>query len=214
MQLPFLTPERALIFRITHIANVPWILEHGLHCRNSNDCDPNFREIGNPDLIGKRGHRVVPVAPGGTLSDYVPFYFTPLTPMLLNIKTGYNGMRRTPMPEIVMFVASVRRLAELGVPFVLTDRHAYLQAALYSNDLQGLERIDWGILQARDFKRADNDPGKIERYQAEALVHHHAPLGALAGLVCYGPAQKVELEAEMDRRGLSLKVAVRPGWYF
>jgi hypothetical protein len=118
------------------------------------------------------------------------------------------------MAEIVMFVASVRRLAELGVPFVLTDRHAYLQAAEYSNDLQGLERIDWGILQARDFKRGGDDPGKIERYQAEALVHRHVPLDALTGLVCYGPDQKAALEAEMDRRGVPLKVATTPNWHF
>lgn len=30
-----LCPEKALIFRIMHIANVPWALDHGLHCRNS-----------------------------------------------------------------------------------------------------------------------------------------------------------------------------------
>lgn len=213
--LTFLAPaDKAFIFRITHIANVPWILDHGLHCRSSETRDPNYREIGNPDLIDKRARRIVPIPPGGMLSDYVPFYFTPLSPMLLNIKTGYNGMRQTPMPEIAMFVASVRNLAELNVPFVLTDRHAYLQAAEYSNDLRGLERIDWKILQTRDFKRADTDPGKIERYQAEALVHQYVPLDALAGLVCHGADQRTELEAELSRRDLSLKVTIRPDWYF
>lgn len=133
--------------------------------------------------------------------------------MLLNIKTGYNGMTRTPMAEIVMFVASVRRLAELGVPFVLTDRHAYLQAAEYANDLQGLERIDWGMLQARDFKRVGDNPGKIERYQAEALVHRHLPLDALTGLVCYGPDQKAALVFPVpvamvtSRRGRPVRMA-------
>jgi len=83
-----LGPEKALIFRITHIDNMPWMLINGLHCRNSPDRDPNFVEIGNRDLIGKRASRVVPIHPGGTLSDYIPFYFTPCSPMLLNIKTG------------------------------------------------------------------------------------------------------------------------------
>ena len=49
-----LSPEKALIFRITHIANVPWILANGLHCRSSAAQDPDFVEIGNPDLIDKR----------------------------------------------------------------------------------------------------------------------------------------------------------------
>jgi len=44
----------------------------------------------NPDLIDKRSRRVVDVTPGGTLSDYVPFYFTPYSIMMLNVMTGYN----------------------------------------------------------------------------------------------------------------------------
>src|ERR1035437_6684336 len=69
-----LNPQKALIFRIVHRDNVPWILDHGLHCRNSGNVDPNYVEIGNPDLISKRNHHFVPKPPGGTLSDYVPFY--------------------------------------------------------------------------------------------------------------------------------------------
>ena len=101
-----LTPEKALVFRITHIDNVAWIFAIGLHCRNSRTNDPNYHEIGNPDLIAKRAHRVVPIPPGGTLSDYIPFYFTPYSPMLLNIKTGHNGMTKTPMPDIVILAFS------------------------------------------------------------------------------------------------------------
>ena len=43
-----LSPQKALIFRITHIENVPWILANGLHCRSSGVLDPNYRDIGNP----------------------------------------------------------------------------------------------------------------------------------------------------------------------
>jgi len=52
-----LTPKANRIFRITHIRNVPWILEHGLHCRSSPTSDPNFASIGSPDLIAKRSNR-------------------------------------------------------------------------------------------------------------------------------------------------------------
>lgn len=79
-----LNREKGLIFRITHIENVPWILDHGLHCRSSTTCDPTFRQIGNQELIARRRGIRVPVEPHGVLSDYVPFYFTPLSPMQLN----------------------------------------------------------------------------------------------------------------------------------
>lgn len=211
-----LTPEKALIFRITHIENVPWILTNGLHCRNSGVRDQNYRDIGNPDLIAKRAHRVVPIPPGGTLSDYIPFYFTPYSPMLLNIKTGHNGMKQTPMPDIVILVSSLHKLAEQSVGFVFTDRHAYLRTAddAFSSNVADLGRIDWKILQARDFKRDPNDPGKFERYQAEALVHQHLPVTALAGIVCHGPARETHLRQLVQNMGLDLTVAARPGWYF
>ena len=49
-----LTAEKARIFRITHIENVAWILANGLNCSSSNVQDPNFIQIGNPDL-SRRG---------------------------------------------------------------------------------------------------------------------------------------------------------------
>jgi hypothetical protein len=137
-----LNPQKALIFRITHRDNVPWILDHGLHCRNSGTADPRFVPIGNPDLIRSRADRPVLIAPGGSLGDYVPFYFTPFSPMLLNINTGHHGIRRRGNDEIVILVSSLYTLQELDVPFLFTDRHAYLANADFSSDLSQLSRID------------------------------------------------------------------------
>jgi hypothetical protein len=111
-------------------------------------------------------------------------------------------------------LSSVRTLDALGLSYVLTDRHAYLAAASFATDASGLENVDWSILQARDFKRSDEDPGKVERYQAEALVHRRLPVEALAGIVVHGSAPQSKLEAQLRRRSLSLKLAVQPDWYF
>lgn len=209
-----LTAEKALIFRITHIENVPWILANGLHCCNSDCLDPNFRQIGNPDLIGKRSTRAVPIAPHGRLSDYVPFYFTPRTPMLLNIKTGYNGMKKTAMPDIAVMVTSLHKAAAEGLEFVFTDRHAYVQAARFFRDIRELNQLDWKLLQKRDFKRNPDEPGKCERYQAEALVYKSVPVSALLWIACHGPDQEKRLKEEVSRLSLSTKIVVRQEWYF
>jgi hypothetical protein len=79
-----LNARLARVFRIVHRKNVPWILENGLHARTSPRKDPGYVAIGNADLIEKRRHRTVLIPPGGTLADYVPFYFTPHSPMLYN----------------------------------------------------------------------------------------------------------------------------------
>ncbi|HEX3104096.1 MAG TPA: DUF4433 domain-containing protein [Terriglobales bacterium] len=208
-----LTQEKALIFRITHIENVEWLLANGLHCRNSGIRDPNYREIGNSDLIAKRADREISIPPRGTLSDYIPFYFTPYSPMMLNIKTGYNGMKKTPMRDIVILVSSLHKIAKMGIEFIFSDRHAYLTMAKFSNDLDDLDRIDWKILQARDFKRDPNDFGKVERYQAEALIYQHMPVNALFGMVCYAEAQREHVNALVERQGVTVEVKAMPGWY-
>jgi len=210
-----LNPQRALIFRIVHISNVPWILDHGgLHCHNSTDPDPNYVNIGNASLIDKRTRRYVPIPPGGLLSDYVPFYFTPFSIMMYNIKTGYGGITRRENRDIVMFVSSVHRLEELAVPFVFTNQHAYAVDTEFYNDLQHLGEIDWGILQRRDFKTDDSDPGKQLRYQAEALIHRYVPLEAILGIACLNDVIRKNLEALFEQRGIELTVRSTPTWYF
>lgn len=143
--MALLTPEKAYIFRITHITNLSWLLDNGMHCRNSAVRDPQFREIGNPDLIERRAKSELSVAAGGTLSDYIAFYFTPRSPMLYNLKTGHN-VPSVPMSEIVVLVSSVQKLDELGLKYLLSDRHAVLAGAIFSPDKSGLDQVDWTSL--------------------------------------------------------------------
>lgn len=209
-----LNAEKALIFRIVHKDNVQWILSNGLHCRSSRTQAPNYRSIGNAELIERRRGRTLPIPPGGTLSDYVPFYFTPYSPMMLNIKTGYAGVTKVPNADIVILVSSLNNLVNLGGQFIFTDRHAYLQQANFYSDLESLGQIDWMILQNRDFKRDPDDPEKLERYQAEALVYDHLPVEALIGAVCYTDDVLGEIQQMVDVGKLELKVVKRTGWYF
>ncbi len=170
-----LNPERARIFRITHRENIPWILDNGLHAPNGTRFDPNHRSIGSPDLIQKRTTRIVKVGPGGMLNDYIPFYFTPFSMMMFNIHTGYN-VAKVLNDDIVVLVSSLHKVYELGIPFVFTDQHAFRRTASYFTQLQDLEKIDWALLNRKNFKYDADDPAKTDRYQAEALIWKHLPI--------------------------------------
>src|ERR1044072_4982148 len=207
-------PQRARLFRIVHVTNVPWILDHGLHCQNSDDRDPGYVNIGNASLIDKRARRRVPIPPGGFLSDYVPFYFTSHSIMLYNITTEHGGITRRENREIVILVSSVHRLRELRLPFIYTDQHAYHAGTDFYDGSEDLSQIDWGLLQRRDFKTDDEDPGKQLRYQAEALVHRGVPLEALTGIVCYNDAVRHSIESLLNARGADIPVRVIRDWYF
>ena len=114
----------------------------------------------------------------------------------------------------MIFVSSIHRLAEIGLPFVFTNQHAYAVDTEYFSEVADLARIDWPLLQSRNFKTDDTDPGKQVRYQAEALVHRHVPLEAIMGIACHGEAVRVHLGNLLSRRGRSLSVKVTPNWYF
>jgi hypothetical protein len=86
--------------------------------------------------------------------------------------------------------------------------------AEYFTDLARLDRIDWPLLQSRDFKHDPDDPGKKERYQAEALIWKHVPLNALLAVCCCADAVGQQIKAELDQRSLALKTVVQPRWYF
>jgi hypothetical protein len=209
-----LNSQNAWVFRIVHITNVTWILDNGLHCRNSNAADPCFVQIGNADLIDRRRYRPLKGPYGGVLGDYIPFYFTPLSLMFYNIKTGWNGIQKRNNSEIAILVASLHDLKKANRSFVFTDRHAYLKTAQVFDDLGHLDKIDWTVLQRRDFKRDPENPEKVERYEAEALMHRHLPCDALREIVCWNAENATALQSEITKRNLNLKVSSKPGWYF
>ena len=210
---PRITSKAARIFRITHRDNIPWILENGLHCQNSSKVDPNFVNIGNPDLIARRSMRPVPIPPGGTLSDYLPFYFTPHSPMMYNIHTGRSVTRRS-NNEIVIIASSLPALQEAEKTFVFTDRHAYLMAANFYGSLENIDEIAWNLLKNRDFRRDPNDPSAIERYQAEALVHGYLEPDLIEEFVCYDRNVEDSLRETASSLDVDVDIKARATWYF
>ena len=175
---------------------------------------PISSQLATQSLFPNVPPEMFPIAPGGTLSDYIPFYFTPFSMMMYNIHTGYGGIRCVRNGDIVMMVTSLLKLAEQRVPAVYTDRHAYLRTACFFSSLNDIDMIDWPLLRARDFRRDDEDPEKTDRYQAEALVHSHLPVELLSGVVCHGEAQRTCVQRHVDEVGVDLTVVAKPNWYF
>jgi len=148
------------------------------------------------------------------LNDYVPFYFTPFSPMMYNIHTGRGVPQQHSNADIIFLVARLHRIQECGLPFVFTNAHAVPEWTEYYNSMDRLTEIDWALLRSRNFQRDLNDPQKFESYQAEALIHNHVPVEALLGLICYNQGIETELKAQVQAKGLELKVHAISGWYF
>lgn len=214
MPYNYLNVENAYIWRIVRLSDMGWLLEDGLDCKNRIPVHRNYRSMGSSGLISNRGLKNVPIGSGGVLNDYVPFYFTPFSIMMLNINTGHNGITKIANQDIVILVASLHDLRTHDINFVFTDRHAYVEYANFYTDLQHLQDIDWTLLQNRDFSYSCDDPDKKVRYQAEALIYRNLPIAYLKAIVCYNETAQAEVESHLNRLSISANVYVSPKLYF
>lgn len=203
-------PERALIFRIVHRDNLPWILDHGLHCGHAELFDPSYVAIGNAELIANRRHRAVGCPPNGTLGDYIPFYFTPFPPMMLDIKTGHGDIRRRTNDEIINFPTKKHWRQASKIEWIVEGlqdlRRVIVENAIRSIALpplgSGNGGLDWLDVRAKIVTALDSLP------DVEVLVYEptsqYQNVGKRAGAEHLTPARA--LMAELVRRYLILGI--------
>lgn len=208
-----LNPEKALIFRITHRNNIPWILDHGLCCSNHNDHDPDFVPIGHPEVISRRQHRTVPLAPGG----YAGRLYSVLLHALLahDVQHPYRSRSSQTRQRRNSRTGLLVTPHHQGRSLICLYRPACLsETANYYNNINDLKNIDFELLQSRNFKRDPENPEPFDRYQAEALIHHRLPAQTLLGIVCYTETLAAGIQAELQARNMTIKTIAQPSWYF
>jgi hypothetical protein len=202
-------------YHITHVNNIASIVACGqLDCDNGcAETERNPVGIAHTDLKERRARKVVEVAQGGTLADYVPFYFAPRSPMLYSISTGWVSGYDGSQEDILHLVCSVDELAEAG-RFVITNRHPITALAEQSDDLDALDYLDWRIMSDPYWRDTDEDGDRKFRRQAEFLVYERAPIEAIR---LVGAMTK-----EVAERAATLLaatpnppcVSVRKDWYY
>ncbi|MEZ4370628.1 MAG: DUF4433 domain-containing protein [Polyangiaceae bacterium] len=194
------------IFHITHVDNLAGILASGL-CADSVRIQNHLvsTNIGYSHIKQRRLNRKVPVADGGCLGDYVPFYFCPRSVMLYVISRGHQDYAGG--QDSIIHLVSDMSTAGFGRRWAFTDRHAELAHAVYYEDAPSLGQVDWAVMNRRHWAESDVK----ERRQAEFLVSRHVPWSAfsLIGVRSTEVAEKVALIV-----GGAPRVEVRPDWYY
>lgn len=202
------------LFRITHLNNLPFILKNGLHCPESIIQDPDFVSIGFPTLVDYRKDRIVPVAPGGTLSAYIPFYFWYRSPMLYVIHKGNDPeVIQTPQEEIIYLVTDIDTLNSLGCKYVFTDRHAKLDYAKFYQSPADLKRLNWEFIKTDEWGRQFGSEQK-EMKQAEFLVYQYVPSKAILGIAVLDAKAQELVYQHLKKNGTEIPVKIKPKFYF
>ncbi len=106
------------IYHITHVDNLAAIVaEGGLWC-DREAADRGVAKIGiaHQHIKERRARRRVPIGPGGTLDDYVPFYFAPRSPMLFSINGGFVEGYSDGQRSVIHLVSSAEVVSAAGMP--------------------------------------------------------------------------------------------------
>ncbi len=208
---------------MTHIANVPHILEWGITHKNSLHANKNFVTIGDLSLIDARRKKQITVdngdflnfnAPSIILGDFIPFYFGIKMPMLYVMQNGGNFViRATPPKDIIYLVCSINRIISSKLDFYFSDGHATDSLTTFydKSQIQNLPTIvNWKAVIAAYWGGQDNLNIKRKK-QAEFLVSGDIPPSFILGLACFNDEAKNELIG----MGVDEKtIKVVPGAYY
>jgi len=213
-----IVPAQVTLYRIVHVDNLDTILNRGgLHAPNFTPRDGlPYRTIHDANVQASRHDRSIWCGPRGTCHDYIPFYFGPLSVMLLNLKTGrVQGYTEGQQP-IVYLTTTIDRLISSKCRFVFSDGHGLASFTNWYDDLARLDQVDWDIVAARYWADKPEDNDRRRRKQAEFLVWRALDWSAIETIgVLNEPMQKT-ISAILGRypNGRQPTVELRPQWYY
>jgi len=204
------------IYHITHVANLLSIINYGGICCDSLESAAKIASvsIAYQHIKERRRRRLIRVGPGGTLADYVPFYFAPRSPMLYTINRGNVEQYTDGQRPIVHLVVYIEVIVSEGTPFVFTDAHAEMEVSEQFTDLSKLSEIDWELMASRWWNDTIEYPNRKQRRQAEFLVHKFCPWKLVSEI---GVMNKEVAELVAGMLGGSTvqpQITVHPEWYY
>lgn len=198
------------VFRLTHIDNIKYIMSKGLVRASSPLRDENYVSIGDVQVIQVRKDRKFQ---GCQLSDFMPFYFGPRSPMLYVIQHGYNGVRKVKPEDIVYCVVRIEDIIKNDIDCIFTDGHALssLTNYYYKSSLANLNNIVNYDDVYSTFWNIEDDPDLKRRKEAELLINEDLPAQYIRGIVVYNDKAKEYL----INLGVAAElIVVMPGYYF
>ena len=181
------------LFHMTHIDNLPSILQHGLlphgnphQQKDISDCDVNNRRAHPEPVYHKPIH------------SYVPFYFNPRNSMLC--------YRQDIQDDIVILV--LKRELMLTEKCIFTDGNASADHTRFANEVEDLHFINWECVHGKYWN--DYQDGKRKK-MAEVLVPNKVSIDNIEGILCNNSKTKKKIDVITKERFESL---VKPDFYF
>jgi hypothetical protein len=200
--------DKIWLYRIVHINNVEYLLHNGISTQQDPQSNSDYVNIGDTNLINQRMDYPINLEGYGNLGDYVPFYFGPLSPMLLNIKTGYRGIKQLPQSEIIYICCKLNQVINCDAQWCFTDGHAKNLFTGFYNDINDLDKVDWNIVYEKYWSNTEDDLDRIRRKQAEFLVKDIVPVNCIEAVVVFNDEKRTFVQDLVDSLHLNISVRV------
>jgi hypothetical protein len=214
MTMPIPTP----IYRMVHVDNLDTILRRqGMHSTNHIPDDGlPYRTIHNMDIQNERHARRITCGPGGTLHDYVPFYFGYLSPMLLQLKTNRVAGYTEGQQPLIYLASTAQTIATSKCRFVLSNGHGIAAFTQWFDDIDRLDEVDWDMVYQRYWSDNVDDMDRQRRKQAEFLVYRFCPWTLIQEIGVVNNEAKSRVNAVLNNYDESVRrpVNVRGIWYY
>lgn len=209
-------PDPTLIYHITHIDNLRLILEtRRLLCHDRlSQTGKHPVNIAHQGIQARRAATLVPRGPGGTLHQYIPFYFAPRSPMLYALHRGYVVGYQGGQTSILHLVSSVQEMQESAHQFVFTDGHATMAFTNFYTESTDLKHVDWRLMKETYWQDTVDDPDRKRRRQAEFLVYNEVKWDAIIGIGVHNQQILTQTQAILNEFEQTSSVRVRRKWYY
>ena len=209
--------SKIYVYRIFHVDNLDYVLEKNkLTTYNHKDADPDYKAIGEGELIGLRAdHEIVTVNSNTTYCpscNYLPFYFAPRSVMLYRIQTGWKVKKVLPK-DIVYAVYRLEDILE-DIQYLFTDGHGYARMTSWYDDIDFLNELSWPIIQSKDWADTETDTDRQRKKQAEFWIKNKIPLASITGFAVYNAAAKEKVETLCAKHNRDIPVKVKPDYYY
>jgi hypothetical protein len=214
-------PESPKIYHIVHVEDLVSIVSHGWIYSDSlvkqRGIDLSC-ELANEDVKNRRRSRVVACYDPLKVSECVPWYFCPRSPMLFkHYKRNSPRVKDVGGQSFIVHleadVASVVEWAGIeGLRWCFTNMNAAKGIAQFFCELSDLNQIDWTAVKARYWQKCE------ARKMAEFLIENQLSLKLVTkiGVHSQKTLEKVVeiLVSAGHNTGEIPDVRIEPNWYY
>lgn len=213
-----MVPNPTPILRFTHVDNLATIIRRGgLHAPNHVPKDGlPYRFCHSAEVQSGRAAVPIQLGPGGTIHDYVPFYFGYLSPMMLNLKTGRVEDYKEGQDPLIYLVSSAQAIEAADIEYVFSDGHGLATFTGWFDSIDRLDAVDWDVVNLRYWTDTINDMDRQRKKQAEFLVHQCCPWDLIHEIVVIDASMQQRVESVQSAFPATQRrvVRVERSWYY